>query len=972
MIKFILRLCLVQCFLLTGVFAFSQGAVTVSGTVKNSKSKEAIPAVSILVKGGTSGDYTDDNGKFKFTTNQKLPFTIVISSIGYDSKEVEITSSGQVVEVELEPAYMVGQEIVVAASRVPQRLLEAPVSIERINSSAIRSAPATSYYDILGTLKGVDMVTSSLTFKTPSTRGFNGSGNVRLNQIVDGMDNQAPGLNFSVGGVIGLTELDVDNIELLEGASSALYGSGGMNGTIIINSKDPFKYQGLSLQVKEGVMNVNNSQRKSSLYQDYTLRWAEKLSDKFAFKLSGQFIQANDWLAYDSTNYNLSTGTPIGGTRLSDPNYNGGNLYGDETSQDLKNINALVLNGVKQFVGDATYAAIYSYSQGFLAGNPNATMDQYNDFLRNYLHADAIVDGGYSPFFYGGIQGYYNNGVNVSRTGYKESDVADPVTRDIRISGELEYKITDKLSAIVSGNYGTGNSIYTGSNRFVLKNLKMGQYKAELKSKNWFLRGYATLENSGDAYNATVNTQLLDESWGGGSPTWYPTFTAAYATYRSFGYSAIDAANAARLQADQNRPAPGSAQFNRLADSIAKLPIPKGGHFLDRTNLFVVEGQYDLTDAFNIKNDKTDVLVGGNFKQYELNSQGTLFADTTGKIGISEVGLYAQVSHKFFNDVLKLAITGRYDKNQNFDGHFTPRASAVIQVAKNQNIRLSYQSAYRFPTTQNQWINLNVGSAILIGGLPQLRDIYHLNPENKPYNPGYTPESVQAAAAAGGDISKLVVQPFGKYKPESANSYEIGYKGLVANDKLLIDIYGYYAQYKDLLTRINVIQSNDGTPLGLFTGNYQPFSISVNSPTKVHTSGFGASLQWLLRNNYSINTNFFSDNIGDVPAGYKSYWSTPKYRANIGFSNSGFGPQKRLGFNIAWRWQDAFYYESDFLSGNVSAYSTLDAQVSYKFTTLKTLLKLGATNLTNHYYKTAVGNPYIGGLYYISIGYNVF
>ena len=90
------------------------------------------------------------------------------------------------------------------------------------------------------------MTTSSLTFKTPSTRGFNGSGNLRFNQLVDGMDNQAPGLNFSVGGVIGLTELDVESMELLPGASSALYGPGGMNGTLLINSKNPFRYQGLS------------------------------------------------------------------------------------------------------------------------------------------------------------------------------------------------------------------------------------------------------------------------------------------------------------------------------------------------------------------------------------------------------------------------------------------------------------------------------------------------------------------------------------------------------------------------------------------------------------------------------------------------------------------------------------------------------------------------------------------------------
>src|SRR5437764_4827966 len=126
-----------------------------------------------------------------------------------------------------------------------------------------------------------------MTFKTPTTRGFAGSGNTRFNQLVDGMDNQAPGLNFSVGGVVGLTELDVDNMELLPGATSALYGPGGMNGTLLINSKNPFRYTGLSAQVKLGAMHFGDKDRDVSPYYNFSMRWAQKVSDLFAYKLSG-------------------------------------------------------------------------------------------------------------------------------------------------------------------------------------------------------------------------------------------------------------------------------------------------------------------------------------------------------------------------------------------------------------------------------------------------------------------------------------------------------------------------------------------------------------------------------------------------------------------------------------------------------------------------------------------------------------
>lgn len=940
---------------------FAQTTVTITGHVKNSKTGENLPAVSITIKGTATATFTDDNGNFKLVTTQKPPFTIIISSVGYAGKEYEVNSAGSVIDASIDPAFMLGQDIVVAASRVPERILESPVSVERVSSAIIRQSPATSYYDVLGNLKGVDMTTSSLTFKTPSTRGFNFSGNARFNQLVDGMDNQAPGLNFSVGGVIGLTELDVDNMELLSGASSALYGSGGMNGTLLINSKDPFKYQGLSLQVKEGVMNVNNPGRNSNLYNDYTLRWAQKVSDRFAFRISGQYISANDWVAYDESDFDANTGMPKSGNRLTDPNYNGVNVYGDETSFNMQSIAKTIQAQTRAGILNATGGTIdiVALLNGSLPAN--ATPAQIAGFIGALPAALQGPVTNLVPFYFGLRNNIIPN-QNVSRTGYKETDIIDHQTKNIRISGALEYKITDKLMATFMGYYGTGNTVYTGADRFALKNLKMGQYKLELKSKNWFLRGWTTQENSGDAYDATVNTQLFNEAWKG-SATWYPQYIGAYVQAKSQGADDVTANAAARAYADQGRPMPGSAAFNYKFDSVSKKAIPQGGHFLDRSDLYMVEGQYNFTEALKLADKGWDVLAGASWKQYVLNSQGTLFYEPNGPRHVNEVGGYAQVSKKLFSDVLKLTGSLRYDKNDNFKGRATPRISAVIKVAKDQNFRVSYQTAYRFPTTQNQYINLQTGSGLLIGGLPELRQLYHFDT-----NPVYTLASFQEFAATG-DATKLKVQQFGEYKPESSRSFEVGYKGLF-NNKVLLDVYTYYGEYQDFLGRITVIQSSDGTPAGLATP--VPISIAVNSASKVNTWGYGFSLDFLLENNFYINGNFYSDDITNVPANFQAQFNTPKYRTNIGFGNSGFGPKKQMGFNIIWRWQDAFYFHGDFVSGPVNAYSTLDAQVSYKLPKQKMLFKLGATNLTNHYYRTSFGNPNIGGLYYLSIGYNVF
>lgn len=897
--------------------AFSQ-SITVSGTISNSLSKEAVPAVSVSVKNTSTGTFTNSEGAFSIKV-ASLPVTLVFSSVGYSSQEIVVTDPSVKLAVSFVPSSELGQEIVVSASRVAERILQSPVTIERINSAAIRTSAASSYYDMVSSLKGVDVIASSLTFKTPSTRGFSGSGNTRFNQVVDGMDNQAPGLNFSVGAVLGLSELDVDNMELLPGASSALYGPGGMTGTLLINSKSPFKYEGLSFQVKTGIMNIGRGERDASPYYNWAIRVAEKVSDKFAFKINAELIQAKDWLADDYRNYKRlgSDGNITAGTRTTDPNYDGVNSYGDETSVNLKTL----LNG--------------------LAGQV--------------------------PFWASYINTLPSN-IPVSRTGYTENEVANPNTVNFKFGGALHYKISPKIEAILMGHFGTGNTLYTGLGRYSLLNLKMAQYKFELKSDDWFIRAYTTQENAGQSYNLVANGQLFNEAWKpsvtrtNGVPTpqatdWYVQYAFAYMNAKLAGQQEIDAHNSARAIADIGRPKAGSSQFNNLWKQVRSRPIPNGGLFLDKTDLYMVEGQYNLTKALN---KVAEVIVGGNFKQYVLNSEGTLFADKPGEpITINEYGAYIQVAKEIVPNVWKLTGSGRYDKNENFKGRFTPRISSVLTVAKNHNIRLSYQSAYRFPSTQQQWIDLDAGSTYrLIGGVKDMWDKYDLI-----NNPGYDPTTIPPQ---GSNPQKV---PYIEVKPESVNSFELGYKAVIAS-KLLIDMYGYYGIYTDFLSRRDVAQFATGVTPSL-ANPFKGISVVVNAPGKVKTYGWGVSAEWQLPANFSVVGNLSSDKIQDVPDGFDAAFNTPSLRSVLTFANKGFGSQKRLAANVSWRWQKGFYYDSDFVDGQVDAFNVVDAAISYRCPKIKTLIKLGANNVLNEYYRTSIGNPSIGGLYYVSFTYNL-
>lgn len=897
-------------------------SITIAGKVQNVATKEKVAAASITVKGSGLGTFTDDRGNFKIAV-PNLPVTILISSVGYQLQEMVVKSANDPLVISFVPSNSLGQEVVISATKTAQKILESPVSIERISAATIRNSPAVNYYDIIGNLKGVDIVSSSLTFKTPTTRGFSGSGNLRVNQIVDGMDNQAPGLNFSVGSFIGLSELDVDNIELLPGASSALYGSGGMNGTILINSKNPFKYQGVSAQVKQGVMNTGHRFRDASGFTNAAIRIAKKVNEKFAFKVGAEITYAKDWLGYDKRNYARvgTNGFLKGGDRATDPNYDGVNVYGDETTADIR---ANVLNPI-----GASAAP----------------------FLKNFI--DTLNNG---------------RAINVSRTGYDEAKVVNENTYNIKLSGALHYKITPGIEAVLSGYWGKGNTVYTGSDRYSLRNLYMGQYKLELNSKNWMIRGYTTQENAGDSYNATVTTRLLNEAWrpSGGSTGWFSSYAQTYLGGRLNGLTDNNSHALARSTADAARPDANSPQFKKIFDSLRAIPISKGGGlFIDRTNLYQLDAQYNLSDYTG---KFADILIGGNFKRFLLNSEGTLFADRTGKIGINEYGAYIQATKRLFADVVKLTVSGRYDKNQNFTGRFTPRFTALFKVAENNNIRVSFQTAYRFPSTQQQWIDLDVGgNTRLIGGNQFFQSDKGLNTK-----PTFFLEENAA------NIRPYVAEEF---KPETVNSYEIGYKGLLLQDKLLIDAYGYYGQYQNFITRRLVIQPTSGNVSDVITavnngtspatvGNI--LSIPVNTTSKVKTLGFGVSVDYRLPRGYTIGANLSSDELRDVPVGFKTYFSTPKYRTNINFGNNAFLYKKRFGFNVAYRWQDSFFYESDFTNGIIDAIHTVDAQISYKLTASKSIIKIGATNLTNEYYTNGVGNAIVGGLYYVSFGYNIF
>jgi iron complex outermembrane recepter protein len=918
-----MKKCLLLLLLLTSsAYTFAQETKLV-GSIKDKDTHEPVIGANILIKGKLTGTVTDQQGNFQLQTATAPPFTLVISSVGYERQEVEVTNVGQSISVNLASKAELMNEMVISASRVEESILQSPISVEKMDAKLVRETPSMSFYDGLQNLKGVEMVTSGLTFNQINTRGFNGTGNSRFLQLVDGVDNQTPGLSFAVGNLFGSSDLDMESVELIPGSASALYGPVAFNGVLMMRTKDPFMYQGLSAQTKIGVNHIGENYADPTPLYDVQLRYAKAFNNKFAFKFNVAYFTGLDWHA---TNYmDVDNGTPEAQRGDTNPARNALNIYGDDEARTLTGIG------------------------------------------------------------------------RVSRTGYEERDLMDYDVYSLKLNGALHYRINDNMEALYQYNFGQGTASYTGSNRFSINNFTLQQHKVELKGSNYFLRGYATMEDSHDSYNGKGLGQLINKTWvrdlnGNIVPAdqadnmWFTRYAAAY----NGSISGVAGTNhtTARAFADQGRFLPGSNEFNAEKERLISTQGLSGAGILSQSSLYHVEGQYDLSSQIKV----LDVIAGGNFRMFDMFTNGTLFDDKGGHIYIKEGGAFLQASKRLLNDNLKLTASARYDKNQNFDGRMTPRASAVYTVAKNHHFRTSYQTGFRNPTPGDQYIKLNAGPITILGGVPDNSagmNVYENTFTSTSLGPffgafGQAVASGTPPPTAVDQVKDLLVKSDVAYvKPERIQSFEVGYKSLVGN-KLLIDVNYYFNSYNDFLLNQVVMQpqspvlGSDGkvnpqAAFDLLNGNSHLYQLYTNAKDRVTAQGVALGVTYLLPKNYTLGMNgtwasfdLQNANPNDIPA-----FNTPAYRTTVTFGNSSV--TKNFGFNLAWRWQDAFDWTATFNQmrpGRIEAYSIVDAQVSYKLPTIKSILKIGANNALNNQIYQAFGSPSIGAVYYVSVTFD--
>lgn len=915
-------------------------AQTIRGKVSDSDTGELLYGVNVSEKGTNNGALTDFEGEFTLKVNT-LPVVILVRFIGYEEQEISIKSTGERLDIKLINNTDLGPEIVITDTRITDKQKQAPLTVEKMDLIAIKQAPSGNFYEGLGALKGVDLTTASLGFRIINTRGFNSTSPVRTLQLIDGVDNQSPGLNFSLGNFLGAPDLDVKGVDIIQGASSAFYGPGAFNGVIAMETKNPFLFAGTSVQLRVGERNLIEP----------VVRWADKWKNKeghefIAVKLNLYALRALDW---EADNF--------------DPVYNA--RHGADNP--------------------GRFDAVNTYGDEFFNGN-------------NFE---------FRPWTYKGLGTFY-------RTGYKERDVVDYNTENLKANAAVHLRLKPELGfdspeLIYASNYGRGSTVFQGDNRFRLENIQFFQNRLELRKKDkYFVRVYATNEDAGDSYDpyftslrilndarsnadwAKVYERYWDQriepiinstnypglvqnpNWPGpvadpdfsdfflpydyqSLENWQNQYADSLVAWHSLVEQLTNTGNAGIVGIDSvGYYQPGTPEFEEAFNRITRLKNNEGEggtRFFDRSALYHAHAEYQWEDKFFIQ-----YKVGANGRIYRPFSDGTIFSDSTERITNREFGAYIGLTKKFLEDNLILSATGRVDKNQNFDAIFSPAASVVYQTKKNHYLRASFSSALRNPTLADQYLYLNVGPAILSGNLNGVDSLITLPSFGAYLN------SLQTDSLDYFNIDAI--------RPEQVRTVEFGYRGIFKN-VVFVDASAYHSVYNNFIGfNIGVDASFD--PETNLINDVQVFRYSANSTNTVTTQGLSVGVNYYVYKGHAINANYSynklvraDENDPIIPA-----FNTPEHKYNVGISGLNWLADKKgnsFGYSVNYKWIEGFLFEgSPQFTGFVPTYTLLDAQLNYDWKAQKMNFKIGASNLLNNLQFQTYGGPRIGRMIYFT------
>lgn len=813
-------------------------------------------------------------------------------------------------------------EVIVSASRVKETLVKSPVSIQKAGESYFTTSSAPGFFDALENLQGVQLIVPSLGFKVVNARGFANTTNVRFSQLVDGMDMQSPHIGGPIGNALGPTDLDIKDVEIIPGVASALYGMNTINGLANFSTKNPFVTEGLRIEQKTGITHIGDSNSVARLFSETSLRYAGKVSPKFAYKVNFSFTRGYDWIADDRTDLNPAANASTNLIGYANPARDPVNVYGNESS-DRKTITLL---------GKAYVVARTGYAEKEVA---------------EYSIQNTKGDAG---FYY-----IFNNKSTLSYT-YHFALLNNVYQRANRFS--LQHYLLQQ-HGVAYQSPGISFKLYTNSENtgrsYNLRSVAENIDRAYKPDNVWYA-DYSTAFTDAVNNGATI-AAAHQQARAGADAGRYQPGTDAFKTVLQKLQSINNWDSGAALQVIAAF-VHTEIQFD-LTERVLRKWKEKGFTLHmgadSRTYIITPDGNYFINPVKDRENKS---------------------------ILYSKTGGYVSADQSFFKNKLTIGATLRVDKNDYFKLTANPRFTAVFSPDHNSSIRLSYQEGYRFPSIFEAYSNINSGGVKRVGGLPVMSSgvfenawlANSINAFQAAVVNDINRNGLSKTAAILKEKDLLQKSPYTYIRPENIQSLETGYRGSFCKDHLFIDADLYYNIYHNFIAQTNenvpATMIADSIPFALYDKTKQyPYRVWTNSKSTVYTYGFSAGLTYRSLGGFKTNVNTTYSKLlkSDNEDGLEDGFNTPEWMINIQLSKQRI--LSCLGAGIGYKWQTGYYLQSFLVNGNVPAYGSLDANLTIRLPKSKLLFKMGATNLLNTYYHSILGGPGIGGMYFVSVTY---
>ena len=889
------------------------------GNIQDKQNQKALIGVQVLVNDTTQieGTISDRFGSFDLSTEKNPPFTLKFFLLGYEEKIVKITENEQYIKVVMKQGTQEGEKVFIESSKVgeevwaPSKLFElvdeSPVSVDKLEILDLNNSPYADYYESFANLNEAQATVSSRTLHAINTRGFTSVQNWRFVQHLDGVE-LTPGLNFSLGNMLGSSFLDIRHVELVPGTASALYGPNTFNGLLSMYTKNPFDYPGVSVHLSTGLTQQDGVGSKPFL--DTEVRVAQILNPKWAFKLNLGYLNAYDWEGRDES-FHIRPELRDQQEDLlqrprNHPNFDAIHVYGDEvvTQVDLFGDGSLFpINRTGFRESDLIDYNINNINAS--AGiyyKPTPTMEASYQF--RFTEGDGVLRHG-AVFPLANLQNFIHRigvqGRDFSFLGYHSSENTQDSYQLLATGGFIQQSI--KSNEEWAREYGLAFQ---------------GQIPGVEEAQHDEARAFADRDVPG--MGSVPFNRLLEQ-------------TRSNSDFTTGGSRFIDRSSMLHLE--------GNYSLDTLTDWVdLQVGASFRRHQLDSEGQFFNDGPLGFGDPIGITDIGAYVQGSKSLKDDRILIRASVRFDKNSN----------------FSPRISPRISGRYALDPN----------------KVHTLRFSVQQGFRNPSPIEGFMAKDLVETVSLGGLETnitnfqyaLGDQTFVSGEEI-FNSLVTRNSYQAFLNQGGTNTELFVdQSIDFLQQEQITAFELGYNGQVS-PKITIDANVYFNQYRDFVNLLSTYSPLVDRVFSIYTNVEEQITSlggNIRGDIKLPRNYLGTV-------NFTY-TSFDADEAIQNNPGFLPGFNTPELQAQVGIANYNFW--NNVGFSSSYRWVDGFTWQSPFGEGEVESYGSLDVAFLYNIPDLNVRLKLGGTNLLGTEYQTLYGGPYIGSQYFFSFIFDTY